>query len=61
MQFEGAIRLANDTPTGVLCEAWGEGPEYVVARKLSEHPLTVKEAGALAEVHGMNLLDVLAL
>ena len=61
MQFERVVKLTNDTPTGVLCEAWGEGTEYVVARKLSERPLTIKEAGALAEIHGLKLLDVLAI
>lgn len=61
MQFEGAVMLAKDTPTSVLCDAWGEGSEYVLARKLSERPLTIKEAGALAEIHGLKLLDVLAI
>ncbi|GAP53828.1 hypothetical protein AHiyo6_03930 [Arthrobacter sp. Hiyo6] len=61
MGFERVVELANGTPTSVLCEAWGASPEYVTSRKRAEFPMSLREAGDLAEVHGMNLLDVLSL
>jgi hypothetical protein len=60
MRFERLVELANATPTSVLCEAWGSTPEYVDGRKHCEHPMSLREAGALAELHGLKLLDVLA-
>ena len=60
MRFQRVIELANNTPTSVLCEAWGESPEYVASRQRQEHPLTLKEAGDLAEVHGLTLQDILS-
>lgn len=60
MQFERATELANATPTSVLCATWGKTPAYVASRKICEHPMTIREAGDLAELHGLNLLDVLA-
>lgn len=60
MGFERAVKLANDTPTSVLCEAWGASPEYVASRKRADHPMSLREAGDLAELHGLRLLDVLA-
>jgi hypothetical protein len=60
MRFQRVVKLANDTPTSVLCEVWGESSDYVESRKRSEHPMSLKEAGDLAEVHGLTLLDVLA-
>ena len=60
MRFQRVIKLANDTPTSVLCEVWGESPEYVAGRQRQEHPMSLREAGDLAEVHGLKLLDVLA-
>ena len=59
MRFQSIVELANATPTSVLCEAWGESPEYVASRKICEHPMSLREAGALADVHGLTLLDVL--
>ena len=59
MRFQSIVELANATPTSVLCEAWGESPEYVVSRKICEHPMSLREAGDLAEVHGLKLLDIL--
>lgn len=59
MRFQRVTALANATPTSVLCEVWGESPEYVASRQNSEHPMTVKEAGELAEVHGLKLEGVL--
>ena len=61
MRFQSIVELANATPTSVLCEAWGESPGYVVSRKRSEHPMSLREAGDLAEVHGLKLLDVLSI
>jgi len=59
MRFQRLLELANDTPVSVLCEAWGESPEYVVSRQRSEQPMSLREAGDLAEVHGLKLENVL--
>lgn len=59
MGFERVLELANTTPTGVLCEAWGASPEHVAGCKNADHPMTLREAGDLAELHGLRLLDVL--
>jgi hypothetical protein len=59
MRFQRVVDLANDTPTSVLCEVWGKSSEYVASRQRSEHPMSLKEAGDLAEVYGLKLLDVL--
>lgn len=59
MGFQRVLELANDTPTSVLCEAWGESPEDVDDRKRARTPLTIREAGSLAELHGIRLEDVL--
>jgi hypothetical protein len=61
MQFGNIMELARDTPTSVLCEAWEEDAVDVQACKTGERPMTIREVGALAEVHGMKLLDVIAL
>ena len=58
--FANITKLARDTPTSVLCEAWGEDAAAVRACKKGERPMTVRQVGALAEVHGLKLLDVLA-
>ena len=60
MHFKRAIQLAAATPTGVLCDAWGLSPEDVDARKSERTPLTVREAGSLAELHGLLLQDILS-
>jgi len=60
MMFDRVLSLARDTPTGVLCEAWGASAEEVTTCKKGERPITIREAGALADVHGLTLLDVLA-
>lgn len=60
MGFERAVKLANDTPTSVLCEAWSASRDAVDARKRARTPLTIREAGSLAELHGLRLEDVLA-
>lgn len=60
MQFERVVDLAKATPTSVLCEAWGASAEDVNTCKQGERPMTIREAGALADVHGLKLLDVLA-
>lgn len=61
MQFENVVALARNTPTGALCEAWGASRTAVLSRKRGERPMTIREVGALAEVHGMKLLDVLSI
>lgn len=55
------MEIARQTPTFTLCEAWSLSPAMVLARLESERTLTVREVAALAEVHGMQLADVLAL
>lgn len=60
MGFERVVELAKATPISVLCEAWGASPNYVASRKRAEHPMSLREAGDLAELHGLQLLDVLA-
>ncbi len=59
MQFERIVSLANATPVSVLCEAWGADREDVCAREHAGTPLTIREAGSLAELHGLRLEDVL--
>lgn len=59
MQFDRVVGLARDTPTSVLCAAWGASPVEVFSRKSGERPMSLREAGALADVHGLKLLDVL--
>lgn len=61
MQFEHVMQLARDTPTSVLCEAWGASPTEVSSRTKGERPMTIREVGALADLHGMKLLDVITL
>ena len=57
--FDRVLSLARDTPTGVLCEAWGASTEEVTTCKKGERPMTIREAGALADVHGLTLQSVL--
>ena len=61
MQFERVVQLAHATPTDVLCNAWGIGPSDVAQRTQGERPMNLREVGALAELHGMKLQDVIAL
>lgn len=61
MQFERLIALANDTPAGHLCEAWGVHHGAVMSIKKGERPMTIREVGALAEIRGMKLADILAI
>lgn len=60
MQFENAYALAADTPATKLCEAWGMCEGCADRCKHGKRPMTIREAGALAELHGMKLLDILA-
>lgn len=59
MEFGRVLDLAYDTPMASLCAAWGASPEDVDARKHAETPLSIREAGSLAELHGLRLEDVL--
>lgn len=61
MQFVRLETLVNSTPTEALCATWGLSPEDVDARKSERTPLTIREAGSLAELHGLGLEDVLSL
>lgn len=59
MEFKRVTDMTNATPTEALCAAWNLNTEDVGARKRQETPLTVREAGSLAELHGLRLEDVL--
>lgn len=59
MQFEHTYALARATPTGALAKAWGTTPDDVTQCAHGKRPMTIREAGALAELHGLKLLDVL--
>lgn len=61
MPLARIVELANATPTATLCQAWGVSPEYVASRKQADTPMSIREAGDLAEIHGMTLLDVFSL
>lgn len=60
MQFARLVELVNATPTATLCKAWEVTAEDVDARKRQETPLSIREAGSLAELHGLQLEDVLS-
>ena len=61
MQFKVAVALARDTPTKALTEAWGLCNDAALSVKQGKRPMTIREVGALAELHGLKLLDVLAI
>lgn len=61
MQFARLAALVQATPSSTLRAAWGISSEDVDARKNEGTPLTVREAGSLAELHGMTLEDVLSI
>lgn len=61
MEFGRIVELARETPTSALCGAWETGRESALDCIKGKRPMTIKEAGALAELHGMKLLDVLAI
>lgn len=61
MHLERLVALARDTPAGDLCEAWKLHHEEVEHVKSGKRPMTVRELGALAELHGRTLADVLAI
>lgn len=60
MQFERVEALARETPTSVICEAWGASRHYVELCKLRVREMTIEEAGDLADLHGLKLPDILA-
>lgn len=53
------MQLSTTTPTDALCAAWGATREYVDAHKSADTPISIREAGALAELHGLRLEDIL--
>lgn len=59
MKFERAMKLAHITQAGALCAAWETTPEDARDCTQGKRPMTIREAGALAELHGLKLLDVL--
>ena len=61
MTFDRIVELARTTPTSALCAAWEAGRESALDCIKGKRPMTVREAGALAELHGMKLLDILAI
>ena len=61
MQFENAYALATDTPAMKLGKAWGMCETCVARCTHGKRPMTIREAGALAEIHGLKLLDILAI
>lgn len=60
MQFERIVSLANVTPISVLCDAWAVDREAVMSRRNVAVPMSVREAGDLAALHGLLLEDVLS-
>jgi len=60
MKFDRANSLARDTPAAALADAWGMLEDDALSVKNGKRPMTIREAGALAELHGLKLLDVLA-
>lgn len=60
MEFERVKALTKATPTAHLCAVWGIPAEDVDARKRAETPLSIREAGSLAGLHGLKLEDVLS-
>ena len=61
MDFESIVALARDTPDSDLRAAWGTSPAATTSRKTGKRPMTIREVGALAELHGMKLPDILAI
>lgn len=59
MRFDRVMELARATPTAALCEAWGANAEAVEDRKNGERPMSLREAGALAEMNVLRLEDIL--
>ncbi|WP_426989686.1 hypothetical protein [Pseudarthrobacter sp. Y6] len=44
----------------VLCAAWAADADDVTACTRGERPMSIREAGALAEIHGLRLEDILS-
>jgi len=61
MQSERLVALARDTSASDLCEAWKLHHKEVEHVKSGKRPMTIREVGALAELHGMLLGEVLAI
>lgn len=58
MQFQRVLNLADDTPAHTLREAWGVDLSEVSLLAQGKRAMTVRQVGALAEIHGMKLLDL---
>lgn len=61
MIIEHILVLARSTSTDALCNLWGLSASSVRARKNGKRPMTIKEAGALADFYGMKLPDILTI
>lgn len=60
MNLEGVTALARNTPMDALCAAWGIKEEAVRARTSGRRPMSIRELGGLADIHGVTvLLDAL--
>lgn len=59
MNQDPVITLARRTPIDVLCVAWGCSDKEVGPRLDGREPMTVREAGDLAAIHGLKLEDIL--
>lgn len=60
MNFERITALARNTPTVVLCGAWGVTEKEIDFRLNGRESMTVRDLGGLADVHGLGvLLDAL--
>jgi single-strand DNA-binding protein len=61
MKFEHVVTLARETPIEALSDACGLQEVEALRIQHGKRPLTIREAGALAELHGLKLQDVLAI
>lgn len=60
MQFDHAYTLAARTPMKALSEAWGMCEACAQRGAHKKRPMTIREAGALAELHGLKLEHILS-
>ena len=61
MNQDPVIALARRTPIDALATAWGCTDKEVGPRLEGREPMTIREAGDLAALHGMTLDRALAL
>lgn len=56
MNLDAVLTLARHTPIADLCEAWNLSPATVQTRLYGLRPLTIRELGGLADIHGTEVL-----